>query len=61
MFEILENVYVLPSQINPEKDNSEVTIFKISLNKDIKFKATNLKLNKCFESLTSLYLNKIAF
>lgn len=45
MFEILENLNVLHSQINPEKDNSEVTIFKVNLNKDNLFKISNSYLN----------------
>jgi hypothetical protein len=57
MFEILENLNVLPSLINSEKDNSEITIFKISLNKNIRFKTHNIKLKEYFKSLSSLYLN----
>lgn len=61
MFEILENDYVLHSQINPEKDNSEVAIFKISLNKDIRFKTANLKLKEYFKPLSGLHLNNHDF
>lgn len=44
MFEILENLNVLHSQISPEKDNSKVTIFKVNLSKNISFKMINLIL-----------------
>ncbi len=58
MFEILEDLWVLHSQINPEKDNSKVTIFKINLNKDIIFKTSNLEIK---EYLSRLYLNNRFF
>ena len=44
MFEILENLDVLHSQISPEKDYSEVTIFKANLENYILFKPFKLIL-----------------
>lgn len=44
MFEILENLNVLHSQIGLEKDHSEVTIFKANLGNYILFGLNNLIL-----------------
>ena len=44
MFEILENLNVLHSQIGLEKDHSEVTIFKANLGNYILFGHINLIL-----------------
>ena len=63
MFEILENLNVLHSQISPEKDNSKVTIFKANLSKNVLFKMINLILKFYNDYLVQsrflyAYLNK---
>ncbi len=63
MFEILENLNVLHSQISPEKDNSKVTIFKVNLSKNVLFKMINLILKFYNDYLVQsrflyAYLNK---
>ncbi len=63
MFEILENLNVLHSQISPEKDNSKVTIFKVNLSKNVLFKMINLilKVHKDYlvrSRFLYAYLNK---
>ncbi len=66
MFEILENLNVLHSQISPEKDNSKVTIFKVNLGKTVLSKIINLILkfhNGYFvrSSLLYVYSNNWAY
>ena len=59
MFEILENLNVLHSRIGPEKDNSEVTIFKANLGNHILFGPNNLILkvySACLAQSPFLYV-----